>query len=394
MDTTLNEQQEAFREAAQRFANEKLAPHYQKRATQHRLDRAMLAEMGSLGLIGVDIPEAYGGLGESSVTAGVIIEQIAYADFNASYVQLLASLMGGMVAQHATADVAKEWLPKVTRGEAIIGLGLTEPRGGSDAANLILRAEKSGNGYRLNGEKTSMSCAVQCDAAVIFARTGKVEDGARGVSAFFVDLNQKGITRTHFDDIGTKPVGRGSVFFDDVFIPAECLMAEENKGFSKIMTGFDYSRALIGLECIGPAQASVDEAWQYSRERIAFERPIAQFQGVSFPLAEAETQLTMMRQLCFHTLSLRDRRLPHTAEAAMCKWYVPKTTCEIIHQCLLTHGHYGYTTDLPFHQRYLDVMGLQIGDGTAQIQKLVIAREKVGRIAVQYAKQDAGKANS
>ena len=391
MDTTLNEQQEAFREAAQRFATEKLAPHYQKRATEHRLDRAMLAEMGALGLIGVDIPEAYGGLSESSVTAGLIIEQIAYADFNASYVQLLASLMGGMVAQHATPDVAKEWLPKVTRGEAIIGLGLTEPRGGSDAANLILRAEKSGNGYRLNGEKTSMSCADQCDAAVIFARTGKVEDGARGVSAFFVDLNQKGITRTHFDDIGTKPVGRGSVFFDDVFVPAECLMAEENKGFSKIMTGFDYSRALIGLECIGPAQASVDEAWQYSRERTAFERPIAQFQGVSFPLAEAETQLTMMRQLCFHTLSLRDYRLPHTAEAAMCKWYVPKTTCEIIHQCLLTHGHYGYTTDLPFHQRYLDVMGLQIGDGTAQIQKLVIAREKVGRVAVQYAKQDAGK---
>ena len=392
MDTTLNEQQEAFREAAQRFAAEKLAPHYQKRATEHRLDRAMLREMGSLGLIGVDIPETYGGLGESSVTAGVIIEQIAYADFNASYVQLLASLMGGMVAQHATPDVASEWLPKVTRGEVILGLGLTEPRGGSDAANLILRAEKSGNGYRLNGEKTSMSCADQCDAAVIFARTGKVDDGARGVSAFFVDLKQKGITRTHFDDIGTKPVGRGSVFFDDVFVPAECLMAEENKGFSKIMTGFDYSRALIGLECIGPAQASVDEAWQYSRERTAFERPIAQFQGVSFPLAEAETQLTMMRQLCFHTLSLRDRRLPHTAEAAMCKWYVPKTTCEIIHQCLLTHGHYGYTTDLPFHQRYLDVMGLQIGDGTAQIQKLVIAREKVGRVAVQYAKQDTGKA--
>ena len=391
MDTTLNEQQDAFREAARRFATEKLAPHYQKRASEHRLARAMLREMGALGLIGVDIPEAYGGLGESSVTAGVIIEQIAYADFNASYVQLLASLMGGMVAQHATPDIAREWLPKVTRGEAIIGLGLTEPRGGSDAANLILRAEKSGNGYRLNGEKTSMSGADQCEAAVIFARTGKVEDGARGVSAFFVDLNQKGITRTHFDDIGTRPVGRGSVFFDDVFVPAECLMAEENKGFSKIMTGFDYSRALIGLECIGPAQASVDEAWQYSRERTAFERPIAQFQGVSFPLAEAETQLTMMRQLCFHTLSLRDRRLPHTAEAAMCKWYVPKTTCEIIHQCLLTHGHYGYTTDLPFHQRYLDVMGLQIGDGTAQIQKLVIAREKVGRVAVQYAKQETSK---
>ena len=387
MNYSLSEQQQAFRDAAARFAKERLAPHYQTRAREHRIDRAMVAEMGALGLIGADIPEAYGGLGESSVTAGVIIEQIAYADFNASYVQLLASLMGGMVAQHATPEVARHWLPKVVSGEALIGLGLTEPRGGSDAANLILRAERSGNGYRLNGEKTSISFSDQCDAAVIFARTGKVEDGARGVSAFFVDMNQKGITRTRFDDIGTRPVGRGSLFFDDVFVPAECLMAEENKGFSKIMSGFDYSRALIGLECIGPAQASVDEAWQYASERTAFARPIAQFQGVSFPLAEAETQLTMMRQLCYYTLSLRDSGLAHTAEAAMCKWYVPKTTCEIIHQCLLTHGHYGYTTDLPFHQRYLDVMGLQIGDGTAQIQKLVIAREKVGRIAVQYAKQ-------
>jgi cyclohexanecarboxyl-CoA dehydrogenase len=387
MDYALSEQQQAFRETAARFAREKLAPHYQKRATENRIDRAVLKEMGALGLIGADLPEQYGGLGESSVTTGIIIEQIAYADFNISYVPLLASLMGSMIAQHASPDIAQEWLLKVTGGEAIVGLGLTEPRGGSDAANLVLRAEKSGNGYRLNGEKTSISFSDQCEAAVIFARTGKVEDGARGVSAFFVDLRQNGVTRTHFDDIGTKPVGRGSIFLDDVFVPAECLMAEENKGFSKIMSGFDYSRALIGLECVGPAQASVDEAWRYAGERTAFERPIAQFQGVSFPLAEAETQLTMMRQLCYYTLSLRDRRLPHTAEAAMCKWYVPKVACEIIQKCLLTHGHYGYTTDLPFHQRYLDVMGLQIGDGTAQIQKLVIAREKVGRVAVQYAKQ-------
>lgn len=228
MDYALTEQQQSFRDAAERFSREKLAPNYQERARGHRLDRGLVREMGALGLIGADIPETYGGLGENSVTAGIIIEQIARGDFNYSYVQLLASLMGGMVAQHASPEIAREWLPRVTAGKAVIGLGLTEPRGGSDAANLVLRAERSGNGYRLNGEKTSMSCADQCDAAVIFARTGSVDDGARGVSAFFVELNQPGVTRTHFDDIGTKPVGRGSVFFDDVFVPAECLMAEEN----------------------------------------------------------------------------------------------------------------------------------------------------------------------
>ncbi|MCF8466895.1 MAG: acyl-CoA dehydrogenase family protein [Sneathiella sp.] len=387
------EDQLAFRDTAARFAREKLAGTYLQRANSHGLDRNLMREMGALGLIGPDLPEEFGGMGLSYATAGLMTEAIAYADFNVSYIQLLASLMGGMVAQHASKDISTEWIPKVIAGEKVIGLGLTEPRGGSDAAGLQLKAEKSSNGWRLNGEKTSMSFSDQADAAVIFARTGAGTSGSSGVSAFFVDLNEKGITRTHFDDIGTKPVGRGSVFFDDVILPADCLMATEGRAFGTIMAGFDFSRALIGLECIGPAQASVDETWAYVQEREAFGAPIAQYQGVSFPLAEAETQLTMMRQLCYYTLSLRDNGNPHTAEAAMCKWYVPKTACEIIHQCLILHGHYGYTTDLPFHQRYNDVLGLQIGDGTAQIQKLVIAREKIGRIALQYDKRAKGGAS-
>ncbi|MGM0584657.1 MAG: acyl-CoA dehydrogenase family protein [Pseudomonadota bacterium] len=378
------EEQEAFRETARRFARERLAPGYMARAKQDRIEPELMREMGALGLIGPDLPEDYGGLGESFVTSGIVAEEIAYGDFNASYVQLLASLMGAMVAQHAAPEIAREWLPKVVAGERIIGLGLTEPRGGSDAAGLQLKAEKSGNGWRLKGEKTSMSFAAHADAAVVFARTGGEGSTAKGVSAFFVDLSEKGVSRTAFDDIGTRPVGRGSVFFDDVFVPAEAMMGEPDRAFGTIMAGFDFSRALIGLECLAPAQASVDETWAYVQEREAFGAPLAQYQGVSFPLAEAETQLTMMRQLCYHTLALRDAGARHTAEAAMCKWYVPKTACEILHQCLILHGHYGYTTDLPHHQRYNDVLGLQIGDGTAQIQKLVIAREKAGRVVLQY----------
>ncbi len=386
------EDQQAFQQTAERFAREKLAPTYLERAAGHIFDRDLIREMGALGLIAPDLPEEFGGMGESAVTSGLITEAIAYSDFNASYIQLLGSLMGGMVAQHASKEIAAEWVPKVISGDVVLGLGLTEPRGGSDAAGLQLKAVKDGNCWRLNGEKTSMSFASQADAAVIFARTGGEGTGSRGVSAFFVDLTTNGITRTHFDDIGTKPVGRGSVFFDNVFVPDENMMAEEGRAFGTIMAGFDYSRALIGLECLGAAQASVDETWAYVQEREAFGTPIAQFQGVSFPLAEAETQLTMMRQLCYYTLDMRDRGLPHTDKAAMCKWYLPKTCCEIIHQCLILHGHYGYTTDLPHHQRYNDVLGLQIGDGTAQIQKLVIAREKIGRVAVQYANQNKGAA--
>lgn len=150
------------------------------------------------------------------------------------------------------------------------------------------------------------------------------------------------------------------------------------------MQGFDYSRALIGLQCIAAARASLDETWKYVGERETFGRPLAQYQGVTFPLAEAETLLTAARLLCYQTLWLRDRELPHTAEAAMCKWWAPKTAVDVIHACLLTHGHAGYSKELPHQQRLRDVIGLEIGDGTAQIMKLIVAREKIGRIAVQY----------
>jgi cyclohexanecarboxyl-CoA dehydrogenase len=391
MTLHFSEDQIAIRDTAQRFARERLLPDYLEREKIGTLDRALMREMGDLGLIGVDLPEKYGGLGASGVTAGIVSEAIAYGDINVSYVQLIASLMGQVLVHHASPDIVQQWVPGMVRGEKIVALGLTEPRGGSDAANLTLSAKHKGNGYVLNGEKTSISFAADADAAVVFARTGTLEQGARGVSAFMVDLNQKGVTRTKLDDIGTTIVGRGSLFFDDVFVPAEHRLAEEGDGFVQIMQGFDYSRALIGLQCIAPAQASLDESWEYSKERQAFGAPLAQYQGVSFPLAEGETYLTMARQLCYHTLDLRDRNLPHTAEAAMCKWYCPKVACEVIHQCLLTQGHYGYVKGSPHQQRYRDVLGLQIGDGTAQIMKLIIAREKVGRLAVQYLKKQPKK---
>ena len=150
------------------------------------------------------------------------------------------------------------------------------------------------------------------------------------------------------------------------------------------MSGFDYSRALIALECVGAARASLDDAWAYAKERQAFGRPIGQFQGVSFPLAEGESIIEAVRQLAFHTLQLREAGLAHTSEAAMCKWMGPKYAVEVIHNCLLTAGHYGYSFDLPHQQRMRDVMGLEIGDGTAGVMKQIIARQKIGRAAVPY----------
>lgn len=384
MTSALTGEQRDLAEAARRFARERIAPGYMAREREGRIDRELVREMGALGLIGADLPEEHGGLGAPALTTGLAIEAVSHADLNVGYVPLLASLNGQIVARHAAPAVAAEWIPRVVSGDALLALALTEPRGGSDAANLQFAARRDGGDYVLRGEKTSISMADQADVAVVFARTGEAGQGARGVSAFLVPMDLPGISRTRFRDLGSHAVGRGSIFFDDVRIPADWRLAEEGMGFVQVMQGFDYSRALIGLQVCAAAQASLDESWAYVREREAFGTPIAQFQGVSFPLAEGEGMIQAVRQLCFHTLRLRDEGLPHTAEAAMCKWLGPKTAVEVIHQCLLTHGHYGWSMDLPHQQRLRDVMGLEIGDGTAQVMKLIVARERAGRVAVQY----------
>lgn len=378
-DPTLPDELRSLQEVAERFARDKIAPHYMAREKEAKVDKALIREMGELGLIAPELPEEFGGLGLPSLASGLIAEAFGYADINVSYLQILGSLNGKILAGHAAPHLSKEWIGRITSGRSVVCIGLTEPRGGSDAANLVLSARRDGDRYILKGEKSSISMADQADACVLFARTGRVEDGARGVSAFLVPMDTPGVSTQRYKDLGSHAIGRSSIFFDDAIIPAENRLAAEGAGFIQVMQGFDFSRALIGLQVTGAAQASVDETWAYVRERQAFGAPIARNQGVTFPLAEAETMLAAIRQLCYHALRLKDAGLPHTSEAAMCKWLAPKTAVDVIHQCLITHGHYGWSLDLPHQQRLRDVMGLEIGDGTAQIMKMIISREKIGK---------------
>ena len=373
----LTDEQLSFQDTAVRFARAKIAPAYQQREKDAQIDRALVREMGALGLISPELPEEFGGMGAPSLTTGLIAEAIGHADVNVAYIQILSSLNGKILATHASKELAHQWLPRMIAGEAIVAIALTEPRGGSDAAQLALSARRDGDRYILKGEKSSISMADQADAVVVFARTGRPEDGARGVSAFLVPMNSPGVSTLRFTDLGSKAIGRSSIFFDDVVVPVSHRIADEGAGFVQVMQGFDFSRALIGLQVLGAAQASLDESWAYVQSRQAFGGPLSKNQGVTFPLSEGETAVAAARQLCLHTLGLRDAGKPHTAEAAMCKYLAPKTAVDVIHQCLLTHGHYGWSMDLPHQQRLRDVMGLEIGDGTAQIMKMIIARDRL-----------------
>lgn len=373
---------DALRALARRFAADHLVSGYRSREAAGIFGKDLVRRMGSLGLIAPELPEEFGGLGAGSIYSGVIIEEVARADFNVGYVNVLASLNGQILANFANSEIKRHWLPRLIAGEILLAIALTEPRGGSDAANLGLRMERAGGHYVLNGEKTSISAADQAAGTVVFARTGTPEDGARGVSAIFVPMDLPGISTTRFTDLGQHAIGRGSIFFDNVRVPADHLLGEEGRGFVQVMQGFDFSRSLIGLQCLGTARQSLDETWAYIGERRAFGKPLGAFQGITHQLADFDTRVEAARLLSFNALWLKDNGLPHVAEAAMAKWWPPLIAYEAIHACLLIHGHAAYSTELPFEQRLRDVLGLQIGDGTAHIMKNIIARERAGKAAV------------
>ncbi len=341
--------------------------------------------MGEMGFIAPELPEQIGGQGLGCLAAGVIHEEIARADLSISYINLLASLNGQILSQHGQPEVVKPWLEKLTRGEALFAIALTEPRGGSDAANLRLRVERVNDGlgdaYVIDGEKTSISAADQADATVVFGRTGTVDSAAHGVTAMLVPMDIPGITTNRFDCHGQRAIGRGSISFENVRVPASHRLGAENKGFVQVMQGFDFSRALIGPQVLAVARVALEETWAYVAQREAFGKPLAAFQGVSHPLADFETQVEAARLLCLQTLWLKDKGAPHSTEAAMCKWWGPKLAYDVIHQCLLSFGHGGYDRGL-MEQRLRDVLGFQIGDGTAQIMKTIVARTRAGRAAV------------
>jgi cyclohexanecarboxyl-CoA dehydrogenase len=377
MDYGFTEDQEVFRAEMRRWAQKILAPHYQADDRTAVFRRRLARDMAEMGLTSLRVPEIYGGQDASAVIAGIATEEVGRADFNAGYLLINTALISDVIVRNASDEQKQAWLPGFATGETVPCICITEPGHGTDAANLQLKAVPDGDGWRLHGEKTSITLGMAATHAVVLARTGGA--GARGVSAFWVEMSDEGISRTPFDDLGGRSIGRASIHFDGVRVTEADLIGREGAGFVSVMQGFDYSRAIIGLLCLGAAQVSLEEALQWARDREAFGQPIGKFQGVSFPLAESATYLRGARHVCYEALWRKDNDLEHNAEAAMAKFWAPKLSSEVIHQCLLTVGHLAYSTESPIGQRLRDVIGLEIGDGTAQVSKLVISRDLLGR---------------
>jgi cyclohexanecarboxyl-CoA dehydrogenase len=367
----LSDELEQFRDSVRSFAASKLAPGYLERALSDDFPWDIYRQLAGQGLIGLEVGPEHGGQGADHLAAGIACEEVARADFNAAYMVFSSSLSGSLVERHS--PLAPQLLPQVVTGELKLCLGLTEPESGSDAAAMATVAERVPGGWRLRGEKTSVTGIPFAHMAIVFARTEV------GPSAFLVDLDDESISRQRFRDPGLRPVGRGSVAFDSTFVPRERLIGEEGRGFSMVMHEFDYSRSLLGLMAIGTAEAAIEMSVAYARERHTFGKPIASYQGVTFPIAEHVTHLEAARWLAYRALSLRVLGRPHTREAAMVKWWAPHVAVQAIEDCIVLHGHVGWSDEMPLQAMRRDVSALLIGDGTPQIQKLIIARATFGR---------------
>lgn len=366
-------EQEAFRDFVRDFSRRELRPHSSEWDKAGSLPRDVYQAMAEVGLVGIRLDPGSGGQGADCVTTGIACEEVSAADFSAGYLVLMPTLVGECIQLGATDQQRAQWLEPIASGRSIPALALTEPEAGSDARRLAMRADRHDDTYVLTGEKTSVSLGETADVCVLFARA------PAGITALMVDLSTPGIARQVFSDLGTRAIGRAALAFDGVEVPVANRLGEEGQGFALVMKAFDYSRALIALMCLGAARESLAEAIAYTKQRQAFGRPVILNQGVSFPLVEHSTYVEAARLLAYKALWLNDAGLPHTIEANMSKWWAPRASVEAIHQALLFHGHMGYSDEVAVAQRLRDVIGLEIGDGTAEIAKAVVAREMFGR---------------
>jgi cyclohexanecarboxyl-CoA dehydrogenase len=380
-----DEDHAAFRQSVHQFSQSKLAAGYLERAQSDEFFWDIYRLLGKQGLLGLGVSEANGGEGADLITVGIACEEISRADYNVGFAMFNASIAGGMLEKNLQPTLRDEWLPGVLSGELLTGLALTEPESGSDAQAMRMRAKKVDGGWLLNGEKTSSSLAAHAHGLIVFAKSSP-DTTSRAVTAFFVPLDAPGVTRHPFNDTGFRPIGRAAVSFEDTFVSDQHVIGEIGRGFQMVMGEFDYTRSLLGLLAIGSAMTAIDMTVEYAKKREAFGQPIAKFQGVTFPLAEHATYIEGVKWLCYHALALREAGLPHTKEAAMIKWWGPHTAVQAIHDCIVLHGHVAYSEDLPLQQMLRDVSGLEIGDGTPQIQKLIVAREMFGREYLPYAR--------
>jgi cyclohexanecarboxyl-CoA dehydrogenase len=374
-----SEEQELFRRTIREFAKKEIAPKIREYEKKREFPWDLYRKMGSAGLLGLRFGKEYGGQEADAVTTGILVEELARAGWQIP----LSDIMGEILELNGPEALKKEWLPAMAKGERMLGVANTEPSTGSDAAAITTRATRQGDNYVLNGEKQYITGVTEMGAFCLLAKTDQ-EKGSKGVSMFFVEMNRPGVEKYEFDALGWKLFSFGGIVLKNVAIPVTNLIGEENHGFRYVMETFDLMRALIAIWCIGLTESSIEEGIEYAKQRSAFGRPIAKFESVQSRIVEGYTELEAARLLCYRTLWLKDQGRKITKDSAMIKWYVPQLCFGIVNNCLQNRGGLGFTTLCLDEYRLREIRGAMIGDGTTDINKIVVARELLGREFLPY----------
>ena len=374
MDFELSEEQRAFRETARSFAANELAPHAAEWDAAGHFPVEQIRLAGELGFCSLYTPEARGGMGLSRLDSTVIFEELARVDPSTTAYLTIHNMATWMVADWGGDALADEWMPRLASGQALASYCLTEPNAGSDAANLRTTARLEGDHYVLNGSKAFISGAGATDLLVVMARTG--EDGPRGISAFAVPADSAGI---HYgkkeEKMGWNSQPTRAISFDNVRVPEANRLGAEGEGFRIAMKGLDGGRINIATCSVGAAQGALDAAQRYVRERRQFQRPIAEFQGLQFRLADMLTELVAARQMVRLAASKLDAGHPQaTVYCAMAKRLATDLGFGVVNEALQLHGGYGYIREYPLERLLRDARVHQILEGTNEIMRVIIAR--------------------
>lgn len=374
MDFALSEEQQAIFDMARDFGRTRIAPHAREWETAGTIPRDLWTEIAQLGFGGLYVAEEYGGSGLSRLDATLVFEALAMADPAVGSFLSIHNMCGGMIDRFGSRETKEKWLPDLCSMAKIFSYCLTEPGSGSDAAALRTRAEKTNEGYRLNGTKAFISGGGYSDVYVTMVRTG--DDGPKGISTVIV---QDGIAGLSFgtleDKMGWRAQPTAQVQFDDCMVPHENLLGNEGKGFSYAMAGLDGGRLNIAAGALGGAQTALDQTLTYMGERKAFGQSLDQFQALQFRLAEMETALQSSRIFLRQAAWKLDNHAPDATKfCAMAKLYVTDRAFEVANQCLQLHGGYGYLADYGIEKIVRDLRVHQILEGTNEIMRLIISR--------------------
>ncbi|WP_297991293.1 acyl-CoA dehydrogenase [Anoxybacillus sp.] len=375
MNVHFTEEQQMMRQMVREFAANEIAP-FVERMERGEFPRPILEKMAELGLMGITVPEQYGGAGMDFTSYIIAIHEISKVSATVGVILSVHTSVGtNPILYFGTEEQKRKYVPKLARGEYLGAFCLTEPGSGSDAASLKTTAIRDGDHYVLNGSKVFITNGGEADTYIVFARTNLEEKGSKGVSAFIVEKNTPGfVIGKDEKKMGLHGSRTVQLSFEDMRVPAENLLGQEGDGFKIAMANLDSGRIGIAAQSLGIAEAALEHATNYAKERIQFGKPIAEQQGIAFKLADMATNVEAAKLLVYRAAFLRANGMPCGKEASMAKLFASKTAMENAIEAVQIFGGNGYTEDYPVERLFRDAKVCEIYEGTSEIQRLVISK--------------------